>query len=283
MKRNVLITGVSTGIGHGITRELLGAGFHVFGSVRTETDAQTTKKHFGKNFTPVLFDVTDSASIKKAYEFLKKEIRGDGLFSLINNAGIAVGGSLVDMPMDDIRKQFEVNFFGVLQVTQIFLPLLGAGNHSPFPPGKIINISSVSGQISLPFMGPYAASKYAIEAVSDSLRRELMMYGIDVIVINPGVVDTPIWDKVDDISKYEDKEYFGMLHRFRELVFKQASHALPVVKISRIVRKSIESPRPKARYVIPEKWLTGWFLPRYLPARIFDKILFKEIGAEPKQ
>lgn len=167
----------------------------------------------GESFTPLLFDVTDAPAIQAAVEQVRTALgEEDNLVGLVNNAGVAVAGPLMHLPVAELRQQFEVNLFGLVAVTQAFLPLLGARPDTTVMPGRIINLSSVSGRIAYPFMGPYAASKHALEGLSDSLRHELI-YGIDVILIEPGSVRTPIWDKAEqlDINRYANTDYVADL------------------------------------------------------------------------
>ena len=190
MMKAIVITGVSTGIGYAATAVFIQRGYHVFGSVRKAADAKRLQAEMGAQFTPLLFDVTDKVGVQTAVSQVRAALGEKNLTALINNAGIVTPGPLMHMPSDSFRQQFQVNLFGLFDVTQAFLPLLGARKHNAGLPGRIINISSVSGKIAYPFMGAYAASKHALEAYSDSLRRELMLYGIDVILIQPGTTRT---------------------------------------------------------------------------------------------
>ena len=198
--QSVVITGVSTGIGWGALKILTSKGIHVFGSVRKLEDAERLTSEFGDSFTPLIFDVTDEKSVGEAVEQVRNQINGNNLLGLVNNAGIAIGGPLMHQPIADFRKQIEVNLIGQLIVTQAFLPLLGTDSNLQGKPGRIINISSVGGKISSPFLGAYSASKFGLEAISEALRRELTIYGIDVIIIVPGSVVTPIWDIAEKID-----------------------------------------------------------------------------------
>lgn len=278
--KNVLITGASTGIGYDAARELVAHGYQVFGSVRKMADAERLKAAFGEPFTPLVFDVTDSAGVKTAVSTLKQQIGSVGLAALVNNAGIAVPGPVMYLPPDEFRRQFEVNLFGLLDVTQACLPLLGAVKNAPYPPGRIINISSVSGRITYPFMAPYSASKHALEALSDAMRRELLIYGIDVVVIEPGSVKTPIWDKADqlDVSPYAHTDYAPILAAMQKLFVRQGQTGLPVELVSRTIREAIEAKRPKTRYVLARKYLSGWLIPRLLPDRWLDRIMANRLG-----
>jgi NAD(P)-dependent dehydrogenase (short-subunit alcohol dehydrogenase family) len=276
--KHILVTGVSSGIGCGIVENLAKHGFNVFGSVRREEDGVRVKEMLGENFTPLLFDVTDRSAVLSAADQVKEQLGENGLMGLINNAGVAVAGPLTDISVEKVRHQLEINILGMLNVIQIFLPLLGMQQDPIFPPGRIINISSISGSIALPFMGPYAISKHAVEALSDSLRRELMAFGIDVIVIKPGPVKTPIFEKSSDLSEYHNSACWPMLMRFVSHVKKNADKALPVSKVSDVVYTALTADRPKTRYVVTADWFKRWFLQRYLPDRWFDTLLDRQIG-----
>lgn len=276
----VVVTGVSTGIGHAIAADLTSHGYHVFGSVRTEQDALRVKDELGEGFTPLLFDVTDGDAVRKAAAQVA-EVAGEiGLAGLVNNAGIAVGGPLMHLPADEMRRQLEVNVVGVLQVTQAFLPLLGAQPDPPFEAGRIVNISSVSAHIAYPFMGPYAASKHALEAMSDSLRRELMVYGIDVILIVVGAVATPIWDKIKSphSESYTDAAFGPALQKMAEATGSNSATGMPPQRVAFAVRDALELRAPKPRYLLTNSWLMGWMLPRWMPTRMYDRLMARQLG-----
>ena len=275
----VVITGVSTGIGQATTAELLRHGYRVFGSARTEEDAARLQAEMGPAFTPLLFDVTESAAIGQAVMAVAAELGDGGLHALINNAGIVLPGPLQHMPLADFRAQIDVNLTGVLDVTQQFLPLLGGRTGATHPPGRIINISSVSGRIGYPFMGGYAASKHGLEGLSDVLRRELMLYGVDVVLIEPGTTRTPIKEKyAQQIGRYADTDYGRLLIGVEKQLAEREVSGLPVEKVVEVVVTAVESPRPKARYAVPRKWFSGWFLPRLLPDRWLDRVVARRLG-----
>jgi len=184
--KSVVVTGSSTGIGWGIAKVLIGKGFRVFGSVRKAEDGERLRKEFGPNFVPLYFDVTDAAAVAKGADQVAAALGGEMLSGLVNNAGIAVAGPLLYVKIDEFRHQIEVNLTGQLIVTQAFAPLLGADRSRKGEPGRIVMISSVGGKNASPFVGPYNASKFALEGLSESLRRELMLFGIDVIIVAPG-------------------------------------------------------------------------------------------------
>ena len=276
----ILITGVSTGIGYSATKNLIDAGYSVFGSVRTKVDADKLCSDFGDKFIPLIFDVTDEEAITKSVEVVKSKLEGNHLIALINNSGIALGGPLQHLPTDVFRKQFEVNLFGVVSVTRSFLPLLGAYKGSTSK-GKIVMISSVSGKRSYPFVSPYTASKHALEALSDSLRREMMLYGIDVVIIEPGPIKTPIWDKAPSVEEnpFLGTDYESALRKFyKQMVTKGKIEGLHVDKVGQLITKVIQMTSPKTRYVITgRKWL-DYILPGILPDRWMDKLFAKFLG-----
>jgi NAD(P)-dependent dehydrogenase (short-subunit alcohol dehydrogenase family) len=287
--KTVVITGVSTGIGYDAARYLLANGYRVWGSVRRQADADKLQAELGPNFSPLLFDVTDEEGIRTAVAQLAEQLNGRdregrGLNGLINNAGIAVSGPLMHMPLDKFRHQLEINLVGALAVTQAFLPLLGARPNPGHPPGRIVNISSVSGSIVYPFFGPYAASKHGLEVISHAFRRELRPYGIDVVIISPGSVQTPIWEKAEeeDLGPYADTIYELMLARLQKSVTRIGKAGIPVELVSQTIFQALESPRPKARYVLARNLWTGWLIPRWLPSRWFDRIVAKRMGLDPE-
>ncbi len=268
----VLITGVSTGIGYATTKFLLDKGFHVIGSVRSEEDARRLENDFGNSFTSLVFDITDHPKIEIEAKKVEQILQGKNLLGLVNNAGISVPGPLMHISIDKVRYQMEVNFFGLLRTTQIFLPLLGAGKNRKGRPGRVINISSVSGLKSFPFIGPYAASKHALEAISDSLRIELLLYGIDVVVIEPGNVLTPIWDKIPDLSIYKQTDYYPILSNLIGKVSSSKEKSMSDVVIARAIHKALTIKRPKFRYLIINNKFWNWTVFQLIPERIMDNL-----------
>jgi NAD(P)-dependent dehydrogenase (short-subunit alcohol dehydrogenase family) len=280
--KHIVITGVSTGIGYAAAQGLAADGYHVFGSVRRAEDAARLQQELGDCFTPLLFDVTDETAVRAAAAVVSERVDGRGLAGLVNNAGIAVPGPLMHLPPAEFRRQLEVNLVSVLSVTQAFLPLLGARKDPPptHPPGRIVNVSSMSGHITYPFMVAYAVSKHGLEALSDGLRRELMMYGIDVIVVAPGSVQTPIWDKAEqvDAGPFTGTDYAPFLPAVRETLVRSGRSGMPVSRVTGAIRAALAEPRPKSRYILARKWFSGWFLPRWLPDRWFDRLIARRVG-----
>ena len=278
--KKVVITGVSTGIGYSSAKILCDSGYRVFGSVRKQEDAEKVTSEFGANFTPLIFDVTDSKGIQENAQIVKAElIPGEALAGLVNNAGVAMGGPINLIDTDVFRKQFEVNFFGLIEVTKTFLPMLGAVKNS-MQQGKIINISSVSGRRAHPFVAPYTASKFAVEAFSDALRREMLLYGVDVILIEPGPIKTAIWDKVPDLdnNEFTGSDYEHSLRKFYKMFIEMGKKGFDADIIGNRVKEILQDPYPKTRHVITPNRFINFTLPGILPDRIFDKLVGKGLG-----
>ncbi|GAB4214674.1 MAG: SDR family NAD(P)-dependent oxidoreductase [Roseiflexaceae bacterium] len=281
----VVITGVSTGIGRSTAQGLIARGLRVFGSVRSEADAARLSGELGPAFTPLVFDVTDEAAVRAGAALVRQELGGQRLLGLVNNAGIALAGPLMHQPVAEYHRQIEVNLVAPLIVTQAFLPLLGADPELAGAPGRIVNISSVGGRIAAPFIGAYAASKHGLEGFSESLRRELLLYGIDVIVVAPGAVATPIWEKADqtDIGPYAGTAYAGPLQAFKRTMLTQGRRGLPPERITATIWEALTNPRPRARYAVVPQQLLNWTLPRLLPVRLLDRLFARRLGLRPAQ
>lgn len=277
MKKSILITGVSTGIGFCMAQVFLERGYTVFGSVRKVQDAQQLQEIGKERFVPLVFDVCDEKAIAAAVEVVRGYLPTGGLTGLINNAAIAVGGPLLEQPMHEIRKHFEVNIFGVLHVVRAFAPFLGAQKNYQHQPGRIVNIGSVSGEIAAPFVGAYAGTKFALEGMSDSLRRELLLYGIDVVVIRPGHVATPIWDKGGNTEQsYDNSDYLEPLTRFQSHFVKEGKNGENPVRLANQIADVFEKSNPKTRYTFVKGWFKNWFVPRrILSDRTLDRLIGK--------
>jgi NAD(P)-dependent dehydrogenase (short-subunit alcohol dehydrogenase family) len=280
--QSVVITGASTGIGWATAKLLLDRGFRVFGSVRKQADADRLKSEFGANFTPLLFDVTDEAAVLAAAREVRAALGGEALFGLVNNAGIAVAGPVLELAADEFRRQMDVNVVGPIIATQAFGPLLGSDPSLKGPRGRIVMISSVAGKNGNPLMSAYSASKHAIEGLSESLRREMMLFGIDVIVIAPGAVKTPIWSKAEevDISAYKNSPFFPALERIRKFMLHLGETGLPAEKIAERIADALTSASPKVRYQITPDPMRH-LVTAVLPKRMVDKIIAKRLGLLP--
>jgi hypothetical protein len=280
--QSVVITGVSTGIGWATAKLLLTRGFRVFGSVRKPADVDRLGAEFGGNFTPLLFDVTDEAAVKAAARDVRAALNGETLTGLVNNAGIAVAGPVLELAVDQFRRQIDINVIGPIIATQAFGPLLGSDSSLKGPKGRIVMISSVAGKSGNPLMSAYAASKHAIEGLSESLRREMMLFGIDVIIVAPGAVKTPIWGKAEevDISAYSNSPFLPALERLRNFILHLSEIGLPPQKIAEAIAAALTAPHPKVRYqVTPDPMrhlITGM-----LPKRVLDRIIARRLGLLP--
>jgi len=304
--QSVVVTGTSTGIGHGTAKVLIRRGFRVFGSVRTHEDADRLTAELGPAFTPLLFDVRDEAAVKAGAARVAEALGEDALFGLVNNAGIARPGPLLYVTIEEFREQLDVNVTGQLIVTQAFAPLLvprlrppassrlagalaeAARRPGPGSPreagraGRIIMMSSVAGRNASPFLGPYNASKFALEGLSESLRRELMLFGVDVIIIAPGAVATAIWDKVAalDVSQLAHTPYAAALARVKTTAVERGRQGLSEEILGLAVHKALTTARPRARYVVTPDRLQN-FLVIHLPKRMVDRLVARSVGLMP--
>jgi NAD(P)-dependent dehydrogenase (short-subunit alcohol dehydrogenase family) len=280
----VVITGASTGIGFAIARKLIDQGYQVFGSVRTSADADRLRQGFGDHFVPLQFDVTDENAVTTAAADVGKQLGNDTLAGLINNAGISVVGPLAYLRTDQFRRQLEVNLVGPMIVTKAFLPILGMDPNREGPPGRIVNISSVGGKIAGPFFGAYAASKFGLEAMSESFRRELMPFGIDVIIVGPGAVKTPIWKKGEKgvVEQFQSTPYRESLLQFAKFAANEERSGFEPEIIGETVWQALTVARPKTRYAIVPQRFTRWVLPQLLPKRTLDKLIAQTMKLTPR-
>lgn len=273
----VVVTGASTGIGEAAARRLAALGFQVYAGVRTDTDAERLR---AAGLRPLTIDVTDGETIASAAELVRGDVGATGLAGLVNNAGIAVSGPVEFVPIDAWRRQLEVNLIGQVAVIQHFLPLLRAAR------GRIVNVSSIGGRIALPLAGPYAASKFALEAVSDSLRRELRGQGVDVALVEPGAVKTPIWEKglaaADDLEARMPPEadalYGQLVNALRREVDRiVAETGIDPSAVADAVVHALTARRPRTRYLVGREAKLRWALAKRLPDRAFDALVARAL------
>jgi NAD(P)-dependent dehydrogenase (short-subunit alcohol dehydrogenase family) len=276
---SVVITGVSTGIGRATAKELVTRGFRVFGSVRKYTDADRLSQELGPNFVPLTFDVTDKASVVTAAQNVASLLERATLLGLVNNAGVAVPGPLLELSIDELRRQLEVNLIGQLTVIQQFAPILGVDRSRTGRPGRIVMVSSTGGKRAFPFMGAYAASKFALEGLSESLRRELMLFGIDVIVVAPGPTVTAIWDKAEavDLTPFAGSPFAPALGKFREFMLTEGKKGFAPERVGRVIADALVNRRPKTRYTVTPAPILNQLLNR-LPKRLVDRMLARRLG-----
>ena len=282
---SVVVTGASTGMGRATVDLLTGKGFRVFGTVRKESDARILQAELGSTFTPLLMDITDESAVAQCAVQVRAALDGNKLLGLVNNAGMSLVGPMLHQPIADIRSQLEVNLIGPAIVTQAFAPLLGADRSLKGKSGRIVNISSVGGKFGGPFLGAYAASKHGLEGMSESLRRELLLYGIDVILIEPGYVNTPILDKAEkeNYAQYSETEYAPILERFRKMFIAEGRKGLEPHAIAEAVCKTLTIPSPKVSYTIVRQKLKNWTIPMMLPKRTVDRVIGKQFGLLPSR
>ena len=261
----VVVTGASSGIGAAIAHELAARGFTVFGTIRRPQDGAAL---VAAGVTPIPMDVTDASGIAAARVTVERALGGRPLAGLVNNAGVPAAGPLELVPLEELRRVLEVNLVGAVAVTQAFLPLLKVSR------GRIVNMSSLAGRAALPFLGPYAASKFGLEAVSDSLRRELAPFGVGVIVIEPGNIESKIWDKVEamDLGGYRGTPYESVLARFRARALRDGRRAPPATLVAGAVLRALTARRPPTRIIVSARpWIDGLVV--RLPDRLLDWLM----------
>ncbi len=273
----VVITGASTGIGAGCAIGCAQQGMTVFAGVRDLRAGEALQAKGGATIIPLQLDVTDGDSIKRAAEIVEQRVGAARLAGLVNNAGISIGSPLEVIPLAQLRKQLEVNVIGQIAVTQAFLPLLRRAR------GRIVNMGSIAGRGTIPMMGPYSASKFALEALTDALRLELYPWGIDVSIIEPGAIATPIWEKSLSTASDIEKEvadggkqlYETAARQVKEMVQEASQRAIPVDAVVQAVLHALTARRPKTRYLVGTDAKIRAIMAKWLPDRMQDWILKK--------
>ena len=275
----VLVTGSSTGIGRACALRLDRAGFQVFAAVRKRGDAESLEAEGSGRLEPVLLDVTDETTIAATRERIE-QVSGGRLAGLVNNAGIGRGGPVEALQLEELRRQLEVNLIGQVAVTQAMLPMIRAAR------GRIVFISSIGGRVALPYLSPYAASKHGIEAVGDSLRREMMRFGVEVSLVEPGAVATPIWDKGSDqaarlrerATPEQIEAYGAVMDRFTELFIEAGRAGVPPDQVAKAVEHALTARRPKTRYLVGRDAKLRAAMRRFLPDRFLDRGISRALG-----
>lgn len=270
----VLVTGASTGIGAAAALHLAALGHRVFAGVRRVEDGEALRRRGGGSIVPVLIDVTDAASIAAAAQRVADAVGAGGLGALVNNAGIAVTGAWEHVGRERLLQQFEVNLFGTVAVTQAFLPLVRRGR------GRIVTVTSIAGKHAPPFYGPYAASKHALEAFGDSLRLELRPWGIKVCLIEPGAIDTPIWDKglsladevVGEMPPEAQRLYAPYIAAARRSGQRAGRRGIAPERVAEAIAHAVRSPRPRTRYFVGRDARLRAAAMRLLPDRVTDRL-----------
>lgn len=278
--RSVVITGSSTGIGEACALEMDRRGWRVFAGVRSATAAENLRAKASSRLTPITIDVTDAATIAAAAQLIGEAVGNTGLAGLVNNAGVVVSGPLEFVPIDDLRRQLEVNVIGQVAVTQAMLPLLRIAR------GRIVNIGSISGLLTAPYLGPYSMSKFAIEAITNALRLELRNSGIKVSVLEPGNVKTPIWDKsiaaaqekAEHASPEAERFYRSDMEQLHKATLQMRDTGMPVECVVRAVVHALTARRPKTRYPVGVQTRLASFFFRFFPDWLRDMLILHSLG-----
>jgi len=279
-KGSVVVTGASRGIGEACALHLDKLGFQVFAGVRKKADGKALKQKASSKLIPILIDVTNAASITSAVETVTNSVKDIGLAGLVNNAGIAVAGPLEFLPISELQKQLEVNVIGQIAVTQAFLPLIRKGK------GRIVNLGSKEGRIAMPFLGPYCASKFAMEALTDSLRMELRPWSIPVSIVEPGTIATPILEKsiaaaeevVRNLSQQAHDFYDTAISAGRKVADELVKAAIPADVVARAVAHALTAKRPKTRYIVGRDAKLVAILTKFVPDSIKDWFMARQMG-----
>ena len=275
----VVVTGSSTGIGRSCALHLDRLGFKVFAGVRKEADGERLRGDASEHLEPLILDVTESEDISRAAEHVSEATEAR-LAGLVNNAGIGTGGPLELLSLSDFRHQIEVNLIGQIAVTQAFIPALRRAR------GRLVFISSIGGLLATPYMSPYHASKFGIEAVGDALRQELRQFGVQVSIVEPGSVATPIWEKGSATAKAilgnlsaEGQELYGeSLARSEEILAQTAERGVPPEKVAKVVAHALTARRPRTRYPVGADARAMATLTKLLPDRLRDRLVARATG-----
>ena len=267
-----MITGTSSGIGHATAKLAVERGARVFGSVRTAADAGRLRTELGPSFTPLIFDVRDAEAVGRAAAEVRAALGGQRLTGLVNNVGIAIPGPLMLQPLEEIREQLDTDLLSLFIVSKAFGPLLGVDPSLSGAPGRIVNMSSIGGKLRQPFATAYIASKHGIEGFTGALRRELKVYGIHVTAVAPGVVDTPIWDKVQALlGRYDGTEYEESFNNgVKIMVAAGKDHGSKPEEIAETVWKALTDPHPRLRYAPASHPILEQGVLMALPQRAID-------------
>ena len=283
--RSVVITGASTGIGEACALRMDRLGWRVFAGVRKEADGLALKANASDKLTPIMLDVTEQQTIDASAELVTAAVGESGLAGLINNAGVGVGGPLEFIEVDELRRQLEVNVIGQIAVTQAFMPLIRKST------GRIVNMCSIGGRMATPFLGPYKASKFAMEALTDSLRQELHPWGIHVSIIEPGSISTPIWDKskaaIDELKETLPEQammlYGETVEAVEKALIKFEAAGIPPDEVAKFAEHALTARTPKTRYVVGRDAQLQRMLVKWAPDRVRDMLVRSQLGLPGKK
>ncbi|MCH7578782.1 MAG: SDR family oxidoreductase [Chloroflexi bacterium] len=283
--RTVVITGASTGIGEACALRMDRLGWRVFAGVRKEADGQALREKASEKLTPIILDVTEQPTIDASAATVTAAVGESGLAGLINNAGVGVGGPLEFISVDELRRQLEVNVIGQIAVTQAFMPLIRKAT------GRIVNMGSIGGRMATPFLGPYNASKFAMEALTDSLRQELYPWGIHVSIIEPGSIATPIWEKskaaIEELKETLPEEAMMLYGETVEAVEKALvefeAAGIPADEVAKFAEHALTARTPKTRYVVGRDAQIQRLLVKWAPDRVRDGLVRRQLGLPGKK
>ncbi|MDX6627262.1 MAG: hypothetical protein QOE56_2251 [Solirubrobacterales bacterium] len=273
--KSVLVTGASTGIGRATALRLDAAGWRVFAGIRKQEDADSLVQAGSQSLSPLFLDVTDGDQIAAAAALIERET--EGLSGLVNNAGVAIPSPLETIPIDDFRRQIDVNLNGQVAVTQATLPSIRRAT------GRVVFISSIGGRVAFPLTGAYHAAKFGIEAVGDVFRQELRPWGISVSIVEPGSIDTPIWDRgesaADRLASPQREALYGkVIENYRKIVRQTAERGIPPEKVAAVVEHALSSNRPRSRYLVGLDAKVQARIKPLIPTPVFDRIVAKLMG-----
>jgi NAD(P)-dependent dehydrogenase (short-subunit alcohol dehydrogenase family) len=278
--RSVLITGASTGIGRASALHLDANGWRVFAGVRKEEDAASLREAGTERLEPLMLDVTDAEQITAAAERIDAAVGEAGLDGLVDNAGVAVPGPLETLPIDDFKRQIEVNLTAQVAVTQAMLPAIRSAR------GRIVFITSIGGLMAFPMFGAYHAAKFGLEAVGDVFRQELRPWGIKVAIVEPGSIATPIWERGDEevdaiAARARDghEQLYGKgIKAYREVAKKTGERGIPPEKVAVKIKHALSARRPRTRYLVGADARGQALVARVLPDRLLDWIVARATG-----
>ena len=281
MSGGVVITGASSGIGRACALDLDRRGFKVFAGVRKDEDAEALRRDASDRLTPVMLDVTDAGQIAALKDTVERELGDERLSGVVNNAGVGTGGPLEVIDIDVLRQTLEINTVAPVAITQQFIPRLRASR------GRVVNITSIGGRVAQPFLGPYAASKFGLEALSDVMRRELLPWGIHVAAVEPGNIKTRIWEKgpkqVDEVrARMTDEQHRLYDHNIEQasklVAFAERTGAKPE-RVAKAVAHALTAERPRTRYLVGADARMQLTLSRLLPTRVLDRLMSRFAGS----
>jgi NAD(P)-dependent dehydrogenase (short-subunit alcohol dehydrogenase family) len=280
----VLVTGASSGIGRACALHIDGLGHRVFAGVRTQSAAESLRRAASDRLTPVMLDVTDAGAIDAAVESIDSTLDGRGLVGVVNNAGVARGGPIEYLPIEEWRTQLEVNVIGQVAVTQAMMPLLRRGR------GRLVFIGSIGGRVGTPLLSPYAASKFALGGIAESLRHELRPFGLRVVLVEPGAVKTDIWEKgrryADEMEQVLPPQatslYGDAIAGLRRSIDQQDRMGIPPEQVAKVAARALFSTRPRARYLVGRDAQAAGVIARLLPDSAKDAIVRMIGGLQPR-